>query len=32
MTYPPLDVTAMWARVNDELIELLNLFLDEVAR
>ena len=32
MTYPPLDVTSMWARVNDELVELLNLFPDEVAR
>jgi uncharacterized damage-inducible protein DinB len=29
MTYPPLDVTPMWARINDELIELLDLFPDD---
>lgn len=25
MTYPPLDITPMWAGVNDELIELIDL-------
>jgi hypothetical protein len=31
-TFPPLAITAIWARVNDELIELLALFPGEVAR
>jgi uncharacterized damage-inducible protein DinB len=29
MTYPPLDITPMWARVNEELIELLGLFPED---
>ena len=29
MTYPPLDITPMWARVNEELIELLGLLPDD---
>lgn len=29
MTYPPLHVTGMWERINDELIELVDLFGDE---
>jgi len=28
-TFPPLDITPMWARVNDELIELLDLLPDD---
>jgi uncharacterized damage-inducible protein DinB len=27
--FPPLDITPMWARVNDELIELLDLMPDD---
>ncbi len=29
MTYPSLDFTPIWARVNDELIEIVDLFGDE---
>ena len=29
MTYPALEITPMWARVNDELIELLDLLPDD---
>ncbi len=28
-TYPPLEITPIWARVNDELIELLDLIPDD---
>ena len=28
-TYAPLDITAMWSRVNDELIELVDLIPDD---
>ena len=29
MTYPPLDVTPIWASVNEDLIEIVDLFGDE---
>jgi uncharacterized damage-inducible protein DinB len=29
LAFPPLDITPMWARVNDELIELLDLLPDD---
>ncbi len=29
MTYPPLDITPMWERVNDDLIEIVDLFGEE---
>ena len=29
MTYPPLDVTPIWERVNDDMIEIVDLFGDE---
>jgi hypothetical protein len=29
VTYPPLDVTPIWSRLNDELIEIVDLFGDE---
>lgn len=29
MTYPPLDITSIWERVNDDMIEIVDLFDDE---
>jgi hypothetical protein len=29
VTYPPLDITPIWARVNDDMIEIVDLFDDE---
>lgn len=29
MTYPPLDITPIWERVNDDMIEIVDLFGDD---